>query len=184
MGLILSCIFRLIERCLCRQHQEETEDPYKHHNLPISTPELLESFHYTHCSFKLHQNVISKSPEIVEENSQNQSSASAHVFGVDNLEETEDRGNGNQQKRRRRRRRRKRKNRGPERWVQHYCNSHNILLVGEGNFSFSASLAVSFGSATNMVATSLYSRGKIMHMSDVSLCLSAMSAPDVTVSMN
>ncbi|KAK9268685.1 hypothetical protein L1049_000445 [Liquidambar formosana] len=41
------------------------------------------------------------------------------------------------------------------RWIQHYCSSHKMLLVGEGDFSFSASLAVAFGSATNMVATSL-----------------------------
>ncbi|KAF6153856.1 hypothetical protein GIB67_001089 [Kingdonia uniflora] len=40
-------------------------------------------------------------------------------------------------------------------WIKHYCSSHRILLVGEGDFSFSASLAMAFGSATNMVATSL-----------------------------
>ncbi|XVF76983.1 hypothetical protein PTKIN_Ptkin14bG0003600 [Pterospermum kingtungense] len=162
MGLILSRTFRFIERCLCRQHQDEKEDPYKHDNLPISTPELLQFFYDTHCSFKLHQNVISTCVDIVEENSQSQSSASAHVFGVDNLEETEDRDNVNQPKRRRRRGRRKRKNRGPERWARHYCNSQKILLVGEGDFSFSASLAVAFGSATNMVATSLDSREMLL----------------------
>ncbi|XVF76989.1 hypothetical protein PTKIN_Ptkin14bG0004100 [Pterospermum kingtungense] len=95
----------------------------------------------------------------MEENSQSQGSASAHVFGVDHLEETEDRGHVNQQKISRRRRR---KNRGPERWVGHYCNSHKILLVGEGDFSFSASLAVAFGSARNMVATSLDSREMLL----------------------
>ncbi|XVF76986.1 hypothetical protein PTKIN_Ptkin14bG0003800 [Pterospermum kingtungense] len=119
-------------------------------------------------SFKLHKNVIATWVDIVEEDSQIQSSASAHV--------------PNQQKRRRRRRRRRRKNRGPERWVQNYCNSHKILLVGEGDFSFSASLAVAFGSATNMVATSLDSRRK--DIAYVHRCLLAMSAPDVTVSMN
>ncbi|XP_022717875.1 uncharacterized protein At4g26485-like [Durio zibethinus] len=46
-----------------------------------------------------------------------------------------------------------------ERWIRHYCSFHKILLVGEGDFSFSASLAKAFGSATNMVATSLDSRG-------------------------
>lgn len=44
-------------------------------------------------------------------------------------------------------------------WVQHYCATHNILLVGEGDFSFCASLALAFGSASNTVATSLDSRG-------------------------
>ncbi|XP_031104704.1 uncharacterized protein LOC116009722 isoform X1 [Ipomoea triloba] len=42
-----------------------------------------------------------------------------------------------------------------EKWIKHYSNRHKILLVGEGDFSFSASLAVAFGSATNMTATSL-----------------------------
>jgi len=46
-----------------------------------------------------------------------------------------------------------------ERWIQHYSSRHQILLVGEGNFSFAASLAIVFGSAHNMVATSLDSRG-------------------------
>ncbi|XXG63748.1 hypothetical protein AAC387_Pa05g1861 [Persea americana] len=45
-----------------------------------------------------------------------------------------------------------------EKWIQHYSNSHRILLVGEGDFSFSVSLANAFGSATNMVATSLDSQ--------------------------
>ncbi|KAF7141674.1 hypothetical protein RHSIM_Rhsim06G0233400 [Rhododendron simsii] len=40
-------------------------------------------------------------------------------------------------------------------WVKHYCSSHQILLVGEGDFSFSLSLAHSFGSASNIVASSL-----------------------------
>lgn len=42
-----------------------------------------------------------------------------------------------------------------EKWIQHYCSTHRILLVGEGDFSFSLSLAKAFGSAHNMVATSL-----------------------------
>ncbi|CAN1190460.1 Heavy metal-associated isoprenylated plant protein 41 [Linum perenne] len=41
-----------------------------------------------------------------------------------------------------------------------YSRSHRILLVGEGDFSFSASLAVSYGrNASNLVATSLDSLG-------------------------
>ncbi|KAF9589927.1 hypothetical protein IFM89_029543 [Coptis chinensis] len=43
-------------------------------------------------------------------------------------------------------------------WIKHYCSSHKILLVGEGDFSFSACLARAFGSASNMVATSLNSK--------------------------
>ncbi|KAK9268513.1 hypothetical protein L1049_000266 [Liquidambar formosana] len=49
-----------------------------------------------------------------------------------------------------------------ERWIQHYSSSHKILLVGEGDFSFSASLAAAFGSATNMVPTSLDSRDVVI----------------------
>lgn len=47
-----------------------------------------------------------------------------------------------------------------EKWVKHYCSSHKMLLVGEGDFSFSASLAAAFGSAHNMIATSLHSESK------------------------
>ncbi|XP_068642459.1 uncharacterized protein At4g26485-like isoform X1 [Aristolochia californica] len=46
-----------------------------------------------------------------------------------------------------------------EQWITHYCSSQRILLVGEGDFSFSACLAECFGSARNMVATSLDSEG-------------------------
>ena len=170
MGQIISCIFRFIKKCSCHQDQEETEDPNKHSSLPISTQELLESFNDTNSSFKLHQNVTSTCQnvtstciDIVEEN--NQGSASAHVLGVDNLEETE--------------------NRGPERWLRYYCSYHKILLVGEGDFSFSACLAVAFGSARNMVATSLDSRGKKLHAllnsNFIYPSLLALSAPYVIV---
>ncbi|KAK1317646.1 Uncharacterized protein QJS10_CPA05g02071 [Acorus calamus] len=42
-----------------------------------------------------------------------------------------------------------------EKWVKDYASFHEILLVGEGDFSFSLCLAFSFGSATNIVASSL-----------------------------
>ncbi|KAK6229921.1 hypothetical protein SCA6_018872 [Theobroma cacao] len=45
-----------------------------------------------------------------------------------------------------------------EKWIKHYSSRHEILLVGEGDFSFAACLARSFGSAANMVATSLDSK--------------------------
>ena len=45
------------------------------------------------------------------------------------------------------------------RWIKHYSSEYKILLVGEGDFSFSASLAVAFASATNITATSLDSIG-------------------------
>ncbi|XP_059658891.1 uncharacterized protein At4g26485-like [Cornus florida] len=52
-----------------------------------------------------------------------------------------------------------------ERRIKHYSSCHRILLVGEGDFSFSACLATAFGSAVNMVATSLDSQEslKIKH---------------------
>ncbi|XP_059662344.1 uncharacterized protein LOC132308315 [Cornus florida] len=46
-----------------------------------------------------------------------------------------------------------------ERWIKHYSSHQKILLVGEGDFSFSACLAVAFGSANNTIATSLNSQG-------------------------
>ena len=46
-----------------------------------------------------------------------------------------------------------------ERWMKHYSSFQKILLVGEGDFSFSACLAVAFGCAHNIIATSLDSRG-------------------------
>ncbi|XP_059444414.1 pentatricopeptide repeat-containing protein At1g64100-like [Corylus avellana] len=45
-----------------------------------------------------------------------------------------------------------------EKWIEHYSNSHKILLVGEGNFSFAVCLAKTFGTAENMIATSFDSK--------------------------
>uniref|UniRef100_A0A8R7UGX3 25S rRNA (uridine-N(3))-methyltransferase BMT5-like domain-containing protein n=1 Tax=Triticum urartu TaxID=4572 RepID=A0A8R7UGX3_TRIUA len=41
------------------------------------------------------------------------------------------------------------------RWLHHYSSVHSILIVGDGDFSFSLSLAAAFGSGYNLVATSL-----------------------------
>ncbi|XP_022717871.1 heavy metal-associated isoprenylated plant protein 41 [Durio zibethinus] len=41
-----------------------------------------------------------------------------------------------------------------EKWVTHYSSNHQILLVGEGYFSFSLSLANAFASASNICASS------------------------------
>ncbi|EYU27490.1 hypothetical protein MIMGU_mgv1a021265mg, partial [Erythranthe guttata] len=45
-----------------------------------------------------------------------------------------------------------------EKWINHYSSRHQMLLVGEGDFSFAASLATAFGNASNIVATSLDSQ--------------------------
>ncbi|XP_044467981.1 uncharacterized protein LOC123197710 [Mangifera indica] len=47
------------------------------------------------------------------------------------------------------------KEEGEEKWVKHYSSTHQILLVGEGDFSFSLCLALSFGSPSNICASSL-----------------------------
>ncbi|XP_021812534.1 uncharacterized protein At4g26485-like isoform X1 [Prunus avium] len=49
-----------------------------------------------------------------------------------------------------------------QRWIGHYSSSHKILLVGEGDFSFSACLARAFRSATNMVATTFESEDTLL----------------------
>ncbi|KAL5735695.1 hypothetical protein ACOSQ2_030483 [Xanthoceras sorbifolium] len=47
-------------------------------------------------------------------------------------------------------------------WVNHYSSSHQILLVGEGDFSFSLCIALAFGSASNICASSLDSYDTVL----------------------
>ncbi|CAH2033432.1 unnamed protein product [Thlaspi arvense] len=47
-------------------------------------------------------------------------------------------------------------------WVKHYSSNHQMLLVGEGDFSFSCSLATRFGSASNICASSLDSYDEVV----------------------
>lgn len=49
-----------------------------------------------------------------------------------------------------------------EKVVKGYSSKQRILLVGEGDFSFSLCLARAFGSAHNMVATSLDTLGTFL----------------------
>ena len=52
-----------------------------------------------------------------------------------------------------------------EKWVNYsYTSFHQILLVGEGDFSFSLSLAHNLGSASNIVATSLDSYALLLFL--------------------
>lgn len=58
-----------------------------------------------------------------------------------------------------------------EKWVKHYSSSQTILLVGEGDFSFSMSLAIGFGSANNIYATSLNSYGQFLSSFSLNIAL-------------
>ncbi|KAK4715040.1 hypothetical protein R3W88_020947 [Solanum pinnatisectum] len=51
-----------------------------------------------------------------------------------------------------------------EKIIQHYSSYHQILLVGDGDFSFSLCLAQVFGSAANIVASSLQSYDDVIKM--------------------
>ncbi|KAF5200081.1 Heavy metal-associated isoprenylated plant protein [Thalictrum thalictroides] len=64
---------------------------------------------------------------------------------------------GGQQKKKKKRASKKKKDKS----IKHYCSSHDILLVGEGDFSFSVCLSKAFGSASKMIATSLDSENRL-----------------------
>ncbi|GLJ08326.1 hypothetical protein SUGI_0086550 [Cryptomeria japonica] len=51
-----------------------------------------------------------------------------------------------------------------EKWFMHYSSLHRILLVGEGDFSFSSTLATRLERAANIVATSLDSQEKVIRL--------------------
>ena len=76
-----------------------------------------------------------------------------------------------------------------EKWVKHYSSNHQILLVGEGDFSFSLSLANSFGSASNILASSLEPYGIFLSLSlslslSPCLCISFLFMLYISMSMH
>ncbi|KAE8679178.1 putative Late embryoproteinsis abundant hydroxyproline-rich glycoprotein family [Hibiscus syriacus] len=138
---LLGLFFKSIGRCWSRQSEEisdDLEDPNEEYSLYTSSDSDSDSDSDKGSSFRFHQNVGSICIDLVEEN-KHDSIPAACVLNVENLEERQ-------------------LVRAPERWIRHYCSSQRMLLVGEGDFSFSACLARCFGSATNVVATSLDSR--------------------------
>jgi peroxiredoxin len=46
-------------------------------------------------------------------------------------------------------------------WLKHYTSEQSILIVGDGDLSFSRALGTAFGSGENLVATSLENYGLI-----------------------
>ncbi|CAM0951910.1 unnamed protein product [Alopecurus aequalis] len=56
----------------------------------------------------------------------------------------------------------KKDEKGKVKWLKHYSSEQSILIVGDGDFSFSLALATAFGSAENLVATSLDSYGALI----------------------
>ncbi|KAG4111951.1 hypothetical protein ERO13_D13G133500v2 [Gossypium hirsutum] len=143
---LVGLVFYPFKRFWSRQsveRSEDLEDPNEQCTLLISIPELsddpsCDSESDTDTIFRLHQNVGTTCTDIVGDNSRQDSGVC--VVNVENL--------GGRQL----------VGAGEIRWIRHYCSSQRMLLVGEGDFSFSASLARAFGSATNMIATSLDSR--------------------------
>ncbi|XP_044378808.1 heavy metal-associated isoprenylated plant protein 41-like [Triticum aestivum] len=53
---------------------------------------------------------------------------------------------------------------GRVKWVKHYSSSQSILIVGDGDLSFSRALATAFGSGDCIVATSLDSYSDLIGM--------------------